>query len=88
MFKFLKSFKMPRYTIKEISKHNTKKDLWIIINDNIYDVTDFLLKHPGGEKILLKFGGKNATIYFNKISKHDDVNIKDLMKTFYIGKVK
>lgn len=36
----------------------------MIINDNVYDVTEFLKKHPGGAKIILAHAGRDATKAF------------------------
>ncbi|PMD63181.1 cytochrome b5, partial [Hyaloscypha bicolor E] len=54
------------FSLAEVSSHNTTADLWIIINDEIYDVTDFQKTHPGGDKILNKLAGKDATKPFQK----------------------
>ena len=32
--------------LNEIFDHNTKEDLWLLIDNKVYDVTNF--KHPGG----------------------------------------
>jgi len=31
-----------------VSKHNTPENCWIVVNDEIWDVTDFAQQHPGG----------------------------------------
>jgi len=41
------------FSLKEIYKHNKENDLWIIINNEVYDVTNFIKWHPGGKKIFL-----------------------------------
>lgn len=35
-------------SLADIRSHNTKDDCWIVVNSKIWDVTDFLDKHPGG----------------------------------------
>ncbi|KAH3672400.1 hypothetical protein WICMUC_004236 [Wickerhamomyces mucosus] len=55
---------IPKLTPEEVSKHSTKDDLWVVINGQVYDLTTFLPKHPGGQKILLKYAGKDATKIF------------------------
>jgi cytochrome b involved in lipid metabolism len=37
----------------EVAKHTTINNCWVIIKENVYDVTEFLKKHPGGAKIIL-----------------------------------
>jgi cytochrome b involved in lipid metabolism len=33
--------------LNEIFEHNTKDSLWLLIENKVYDVTNF--KHPGGK---------------------------------------
>lgn len=35
-----------QFTLPEVAKHATKKDLYIIIHDKVYDVTSFVDEHP------------------------------------------
>ncbi|OCK78336.1 acyl-CoA dehydrogenase-like protein [Lepidopterella palustris CBS 459.81] len=56
---------MPRkFTREEVLRNNTKESLWCIIDGRVYDLTEFLESHPGGEFVLLQAGGKDATIDF------------------------
>ncbi|PFH59793.1 hypothetical protein XA68_11872 [Ophiocordyceps unilateralis] len=47
--------------VAEVAKHNTRDSCWVILYDNVYDVTDFLSSHPGGANIILKLAGRDAT---------------------------
>jgi cytochrome-b5 reductase len=49
------------FTSEEVRLHNTKDDLWIIIEDKVYDLSKWKQKHPGGAAILLDFAGTDAT---------------------------
>lgn len=49
------------YTPSEIEKHNTKDALWIIINNEIYNVSEWKNKHPGGAAVLMDYAGQDAT---------------------------
>jgi cytochrome b involved in lipid metabolism len=41
---------LPIYSLHDVSRHNTPKDLWIVINKEVFDVTEFQAEHPGGER--------------------------------------
>lgn len=62
----------------------TKESIWIIIDDNILDLTEFIDKHPGGDDILIKYSTKNCTSLFNQIH---SIQAKKQAKQFIIGKL-
>merc|ERR1712113_1160764 len=58
----------------EIAQHASESDCWVIIGDDVYDVTKFLPDHPGGKKAIMLFAGKDATEEFDML--HDRKVIK------------
>eukprot|EP00411_Alexandrium_monilatum_P051066 CAMPEP_0175472226 /NCGR_PEP_ID=MMETSP0095-20121207/73763_1 /TAXON_ID=311494 /ORGANISM="Alexandrium monilatum, Strain CCMP3105" /LENGTH=463 /DNA_ID=CAMNT_0016773697 /DNA_START=1 /DNA_END=1393 /DNA_ORIENTATION=- len=64
---------MSAYTKEEVAKHTTKSDCWVILNDKVLNVTNFLSQHPGGELAILTFAGKDATAEFDMIHPPDVV---------------
>src|ERR1700759_1882071 len=70
----------------EVSKHNSKDSCWVIIHGNAYDVTEFLPEHPGGQKIILKYAGKDATEEFDPIHPPDTLD-KYLDRSKHKGEV-
>ncbi|KAK3391063.1 FMN-dependent dehydrogenase-domain-containing protein [Podospora didyma] len=70
----------------EVAKHNNAKDCWVIVHGRAYDVTEFLPEHPGGQKIILKYAGKDATEEFEPIHPPDTLE-KYLDKSKHLGAV-
>ncbi|PVH75077.1 hypothetical protein DL98DRAFT_602481 [Cadophora sp. DSE1049] len=64
-----------KLTGDEISGHNSRESCWVIVHGNCYNVTEFLPEHPGGAKIILKYGGKDATEEFDPIHPPDTLDI-------------
>ncbi|KAJ1940351.1 hypothetical protein EC988_007059, partial [Linderina pennispora] len=71
------------YTAEEISKHNTREDIWVVIHNKVYDITKFLDEHPGGEEVLLEHAGINATEAFEDIGHSEDA--RELLEQYLIG---
>jgi len=70
------------FSMEEVEKHNTEHDVWIVVNDKVYDCTEYLELHPGGIDSILINGGADATEDFVAI--HSSKATKMLEK-FYIG---
>jgi len=74
-------------TLAEVSKHNTKSDCWIIIDGKVYDVTSWLAKHPGGEKIIMSYGGMDATDVYDAFHDVHEESHEKIRSVFYVGDV-
>ncbi|XP_065170267.1 cytochrome b5-like [Atheta coriaria] len=74
-----------KYTREEVKRHNSNDDLWIILDNNVYDLTDFVYKHPGGEEVLLDRAGGDGTDCFDNIG--HSLDAKELRESFKIGEV-
>ncbi|XP_078045364.1 cytochrome b5 isoform X2 [Augochlora pura] len=73
------------YTKEEVAKHNTHDDLWVIIHRKVYDLSMFLIKHPGGVGVLLESGGRDATEDFEDIGHSKDA--RQIMSHYKIGEL-
>ncbi|GJN93452.1 hypothetical protein Rhopal_006508-T1 [Rhodotorula paludigena] len=58
---------LKEYSLEEVAKHNKKDDIWIGVNGQVLNVTNFLEDHPGGAKALLLYAGKEASEEFNML---------------------
>eukprot|EP01124_Arcella_intermedia_P014387 TRINITY_DN2080_c0_g1_i1.p1 TRINITY_DN2080_c0_g1~~TRINITY_DN2080_c0_g1_i1.p1 ORF type:complete len:135 (-),score=17.75 TRINITY_DN2080_c0_g1_i1:43-417(-) len=56
-----------KYSYSEVWKHRTEKDLWVIYEGKVLDVTEFLKDHPGGEDVLMEYAGTDLTQAFADI---------------------
>lgn len=55
-------------TMEELAKHNSESDCWLLIGQNIYDVTEFIPMHPNRD--IIKGCGLDATSMFKGESSH------------------
>ena len=50
------------YTREEVAQHKKIGDCWIILHGEVYDVTKWLARHPGGARIVMHYAGEDATV--------------------------
>ncbi|KAJ5286948.1 hypothetical protein N7478_002634 [Penicillium angulare] len=75
------------FTPADVAAHNTAdKGLYIIVDNAVYDVTQFVDEHPGGAKILKRVAGKDASKQFWKY--HNESVLKKYSPKLKIGDVK
>ncbi|KAJ3518497.1 hypothetical protein NMY22_g13644 [Coprinellus aureogranulatus] len=75
-----------QYTMEDVAKHNKKDDCWVVVDGQVLDVTAFLPDHPGGEKAILLYAGRDATEEFNML--HDAKVIPRYAPDAVIGTLK
>ena len=49
------------YSLAEVARHNSEESCWFAIEGVVYDVTDYLPRHPTPPMVLLTWCGKEAT---------------------------
>jgi cytochrome b involved in lipid metabolism len=52
------------FTMADMASHNNEKSCYTTIRGNVYDLTSFINKHPGGSANILKICGKDGTSAF------------------------
>ncbi len=76
------------YKLSEIALHNNDKNgYWIIIYDQVYDVSSFMNLHPGGNTIIKHVAGIDATNEFIGINHHNNPSINSMLAMYKIGYV-
>lgn len=76
---------MPRtFSASEVAEHNSAASLWVVINSNVYDVTEFRSMHPGGEELLLEYGGQDAS-FEAQLGHGTSRKARSLMSRYLIG---
>src|SRR6218665_4142064 len=74
---------LPEYSLAEVSEHANLSDCWIVMFDRVYDVTNFIDEHPGGQYIMQESAGRDATMAFRG-SRHSK-DAYDMLDKFLIG---
>ena len=73
------------YDASEVAKHNSASDCWIIVDGKVYDVTDYVYDHPGGDSILNSAGGDSSVGVHGP---QHPPSMWDVLKLYYIGDLK
>ena len=64
-----------------------EKIIIIIIDEHYFDVTKYVISHPGGKRILKKYHMKDATYEFNSIKGHGDAYAIYELAKYCIGNI-
>ncbi|KAH8810573.1 cytochrome b5-like heme/steroid binding domain-containing protein [Xylogone sp. PMI_703] len=74
------------YTLKEVASHSTREDLYVVIRNQVYNVTSFVDKHPGGDQTLLDVAGTDSTEAYDDAGHSEKAN--KILETYLIGTLK
>lgn len=71
-------------TLEEVAKHSTENDCWVVIGNDVYNVTSLIDTHSGGKEAIIQYCGTNATDVF--FSKHSQ-GAYEVLQSYYIGSI-
>ncbi|GAB7354004.1 hypothetical protein MBLNU459_g4595t1 [Dothideomycetes sp. NU459] len=74
------------FTYSDVSEHATKKDVYMVIHDKVYNASSFVDEHPGGEEVLLDVGGQDATEAFEDVGHSDEA--REILDGLLVGTLK
>ncbi|ELU04165.1 hypothetical protein CAPTEDRAFT_17949 [Capitella teleta] len=68
-----------------VQSHNSKEaGIWVTYKDGIYDITDFMIGHPGGDKILLA-AGSSVEPFWDLYAIHRSPEVYEILESLRIG---
>ena len=50
-----------RYTLEQLAEHDLASDCWMAIEGGIYNVTEYLSRHPTDDDVITEWCGREAT---------------------------
>lgn len=76
------------YSRAEVAKHNKHADCWVTYRGNVYNLTDFVDDHPGGDDLLVEYAGQDVTdIMADPLSHEHSASAYVMLDEFRVGKV-
>lgn len=69
-------------TLEEMSMHNSEDDCYVAIDENVYDLTSYIPKHPAGPESIIESCGTDASEPFKNEHERD---MSDQLPEFYVA---
>jgi sulfite oxidase len=78
---------LPEYSEEDVRKHNSKQNrLWVTYKNGVYDITDFVAMHPGGDKILLA-SGASLEPFWSMYQQHRTGFVVNILEELRVGNI-
>jgi len=75
----------PYIPMAKLAEHSSNTDLWMAINNKVYNVTEYMDEHPGGEEVLMDKAGMDATMEFEDVGHSNDA--RNTLAKFMVGEL-
>ncbi|KAI3394875.1 hypothetical protein diail_2110 [Diaporthe ilicicola] len=76
---------VPRYRLSDIHSHDASHpNPWVTHQDKVYDITDWVSAHPGGD-VILRAAGQSIDPYWAIFTIHNQAHVKDILDEYLIG---
>lgn len=81
----LKRTELKSISLDEVAWHDTPDDCWLVIYDYVYDCTELVKTHSGGQDVLLEYAGRDATLGF--IDTGHSKTARETLERYLIGEL-
>ncbi|KAK0736010.1 Oxidoreductase, molybdopterin-binding domain-containing protein [Apiosordaria backusii] len=76
---------IPRFRLSDVRKHGPdSSEPWVTFEDKVYNITDWIEAHPGGD-VILRAAGASLEPYWNIFSIHNAPHVKEILGQYMIG---
>lgn len=76
------------YTLEEVGKHYNKENrIWVTYKEGVYDITDFVERHPGGSSKIMMAAGSSIEPFWLIFANHNTPEIYALLESMRIGNI-
>lgn len=80
-----KSSTLPVFSQEEVTKHRSLENgIWVTYKGGVYDITEFVAMHPGGDKILLAAGGALEP-FWALYAVHNQEHVLEILSEYKVG---
>ena len=77
---------LTKLTLEEVKKHDSGTSCWSIVYGNVFDLTNWITKHPGGAAVIRAICGKDGTDAFEGQHSGQGKPANQL-SNYYLGKL-
>ena len=83
---------LPEYTLAEVQQHcstTAAEDgrVWVTYKWGVYDITNYLVLHPGGAEKISLAGGSSVEPFWAVFANHDTDEVRDILEGMRIGNI-
>jgi sulfite oxidase len=86
----MNAFLSAEYTPEDVARHKTAKDrIWVSYKDEVFDITDFVQQHPGGQSRIMLAAGGAIDPFWQLYAQHtNNPEVSKILRQFRIGKLR
>ncbi|TPX15274.1 uncharacterized protein E0L32_004551 [Thyridium curvatum] len=76
---------LPRFRLADVKKHDASSpEPWVTSGDKVYNITEWIPAHPGGE-VILRAAGSSIDPYWDIFTIHKTQYVRDILETYLVG---
>lgn len=74
-------------TLEQVAERSSADDCWVVIDSVVYDLTDYIAEHPGGEANVINMCGADASgVFATEAGPHNEGNLQRL-EQYVVGEL-